>query len=295
MKKYFIRMALTAIAVTAFIGCRKEERSSLTPVVISKEYNTVQDTVNDTIIDASTYVYYVVNVIPGGNATGGGSKVGGLEGATVTCVSNGVQTTVQVGADGQAAFPKLSRGNVTVSVSAANHTTLSYTVTLKDDDDFTTVPVNEVPWWANNMRYASTMVVLFPTAGAGTAEIKGRAFADLNEMLIGNEPVSGIKVTAVLNPGTQLRDFVNHMPNTPGNVLNVMYENMVVSGTTDINGNYSLVVPATGKDLVYRVMGDDFAYDVITGANTVERKVFSHGSKTATITSNVTRVVDLDY
>src|SRR5690606_19494665 len=106
-------------------------------------------------------------------------------------------------------------------------------------------------------------------AGAGTAEIKGRAFADLNEMVLGNEPVAGIKVTAVLNPGPQLTDYVNHIPSTPGHILNVMYENMVVSGVTDVNGNYSLVVPATGKDLIYRVMGDDFAADVVTGANTV--------------------------
>lgn len=286
MKKYFLRLALTAIAVTAFIGCRKEDKSALSPVVISKQTDTVTDTVP--VIDETNWVHYTVNVVPGGNTTGG-NKVSGIAGAEVTCAVNGVKTTVVTSIDGQAVFNKLGRGNVTVTVRAQDHTTLSYTVSLNDSVDFMTIP------FLNGQRYASTMVVLFPTAGAGTASISGRAYADLNQMVAGNEPVAGIRVTAVLEAGDQLRDFVNHEPNTPGRVLNVLYENMVVTGTTNVNGDYNLVVPATGKALTYRVFGDDFAADVVTGPTTVERIVFSHGSKFSDVTSNVTRVVDLNY
>lgn len=287
MKKYFIRLALTAIAVTAFIGCRKEDKSALSPVVISKQTTTVDDTVE--VIDETNWVHYTVNVVPGGNSTGGGNKVSGISGAEVTCAVNGKKITVVTSPDGQAVFNKLGRGNVTVTVRAQDHTTLSYTVTLSDSSDFMDMP------FQNGQRYASTMVVLFPTAGAGTATISGRAYADLNQMVNGNEAVAGIKVTAVLDAGDQLRDFVNHEPNTPGHVLNVMYENMVSTGTSNVTGDYSLSVPATGKPLTYRVFGDDFAADVITGPTTIERVVFSHGSKFVSVVSNVTKVVDLNY
>ncbi|MCZ2356080.1 MAG: hypothetical protein LC115_05220 [Bacteroidia bacterium] len=287
MNKYFIRLALTAIAVTAFIGCRKEDKSALSPVVISKQTTTVDDTVE--VIDETNWVHYTVNVVPGGNATGGGHKVAGISGAEVTCAVSGKKITVVTGPDGQAVFNKLSRGNVTVTVRAQDHTTLSYTVTLNTDDDFVDMP------FINGQRYASTMVVLFPTAGAGTATISGRAYADLNQMVAGNEAVAGIKVTAVMEDGAQLRNFVNHEPDVPGNVLNVMYENMVSTGNTNNTGDYSLSVPATGKPLTYRVFGDDFATDVITGPTTIERIVFSHGSKFVDVVSNVTKVVDLNY
>lgn len=287
MKKYFIRLALTAIAVTAFIGCRKEDKSALSPVVISKQTTTVDDTVE--VIDETNWVHYTVNVVPGGNSTGGGHKVSGISGAEVTCAVNGKKITVVTSPDGQAVFNKLGRGNVTVTVRAQDHTTLSYTVTLSDSSDFMDMP------FQNGQRYASTMVVLFPTAGAGTATISGRAYADLNQMVAGNEAVAGVKVTAVLQAGDQLRDFVNHEPNTPGNVLNVMYENMVSTGNTNVTGDYSLSVPATGKPLTYSVFGDDFAADVITGPTTIERIVFSHGSKSVAVVSNVTKVVDLNY
>lgn len=286
MNKYFIRLALTAIAVTAFIGCRKEDESALSPVVISKQTTTVDDTVE--VIDETNWVHYTVNVVPGGNATGG-HKVAGISGAEVTCAVNGNKITVVTGPDGQAVFNKLGRGNVTVTVRAQDHTTLSYTVTLSDSSDFMDMP------FENGQRYASSMVVLFPTAGAGTATISGRAYADLNQMVAGNEAVAGIKVTAVMEDGDQLRDFVNHEPDVPGNVLNVMYENMVSTGNTNNTGDYSLSVPATGKPLTYRVFGDDFATDVITGPTTIERIVFSHGSKFVDVVSNVTKVVDLNY
>jgi hypothetical protein len=286
MKKYFIRLALTAIAVTAFIGCKKEDKSALSPVVISKETVTVDDTVE--VVDETNWVHYTVNVVPGGNATGG-NKVAGISGAEVTCAVSGKKVTVMTGPDGQAIFNKLGRGNVTVTVRAQDHTTLSYTVTLSDSSDFMAMP------FQNGQRYASTMVVLFPTSGAGTATVSGRAFADLNEMVAGDEAVAGIKVTAVLEAGDQLRDFVNHEPLTPGNILNVMYENMVATGTTNVNGDYSLSIPATGKPLTYRVFGDDFAADVVTGPTTLDRIVFSHPPIFVDVVSNVTKVVDLNY
>jgi hypothetical protein len=74
-----------------------------------------------------------------------------------------------------------------------------------------------------------------------------------------------------------------------------MYENMVATGTTNVNGDYSLSIPATGKPLTYRVFGDDFAADVVTGPTTLDRIVFSHPPIFVDVVSNVTKVVDLNY
>ncbi|NBV13943.1 MAG: carboxypeptidase regulatory-like domain-containing protein [Sphingobacteriia bacterium] len=282
MNKQIIWMALSLLTVTAFIGCRKDDDSALSKVVIASQTSTVRDTINDSIVDPSRVIHYTVNVVPAGNATGG-NKVAGLAGAQVTCSVNGVLTTITTGSDGQATFPKLLRGNVTVTVQAQDFTTLNFVVDLNEG----------VPGADTLQRNASTMVGIFPTTGLGSATIKGRAFADLNQTVAGDEIVSGIKVTAVLTDGAQLRNFIQHIG--PGNILSVMYENMVVTGMTDANGDYSLTVPASGRELEYTLIGDDFASDVVTAPGVTSYTAFSVPNQPVDVVSNVTRVVPLNY
>jgi hypothetical protein len=74
-----------------------------------------------------------------------------------------------------------------------------------------------------------------------------------------------------------------------------MYENMVVTGTTDANGDYNLTVPASGRELTYQVIGDDFSSDVVTAPGVTSYTSFSVGTQFIDVVSNVTRVAQLNY
>lgn len=98
---------------------------------------------------------------------------------------SGVLKKVTTDASGQAVFSNLRTGQATVTVEAADHTTLHYITDLKDID----LDTNHY----NDVRYASTLAILFPISGPDMATISGIIEADYDLTDTDLDPVVGKK------------------------------------------------------------------------------------------------------
>ena len=243
-------------------------------------------------------VYYTVNVVPGGSSafsSGRFEEIEGLDGATVT-VSQFLDNGADGSGTGTAAYTQtvstvngiasfeLYSGEVTVNVTAPNHTDLNYTANLTPDGG--------VP--NGSAVYVGNVVPVFDdpnNPGADAAEnmatVSGFAFAELDITAGNNQEESvpdGTKVRAfidVANPAfkakyiTQANDegvniggngtksgYIQRFAyeqavSTPGSTVTTALGN----GTAPDGGAYSIMIGATASGLPITMKFDDFAAD----------------------------------
>lgn len=132
-----------------------------------------------------------------------------------------------------------------------------------------------------------------------TATIKGKVWADLNlandTNLTGGYQYhpefapSGTKIIAVINSV----DLVD-VP-TPG----YTYQDLTYEGSVDGNGNYTITLPARGKNVNVRIKAVDFEYNQIVmdvyPATTTNRVVYTVADQLTTVVSNQIRIIDFAY
>jgi hypothetical protein len=271
MKKNTILFKSLVFLVTFLIGitaCKKEN----IPVPSYTDYISVRT------------VRYTVLVVPAGYA-GFKSFPNSTDTAFVSLYMNNKTVTMPTDKNGLATFNNLPAGSAALTIRYANHCTANLIVDLASKAD--TLVDN------NNLRNASTMVVLFPYSGPGTATISGRLFADLNLTTAGLENApSGLKVNSVIEPG-QFQNFVKHTGD--GKIISISYERVINTATTTLNGDYSIQVPATGSGLKIILNPDDFVYNQQVTATTTQRKIFKPVADTVLVFSGFNYFTDLKF
>jgi hypothetical protein len=194
----------------------------------------------DSLERVGPVINYSVTVIAAGtvNAVGGDmlSRTSGEDfapGATVTVTQGGVSRTATADANGIASFSDLRVGRATVSVSAPDHTMLTYTTNL-GESDFELTEDN-----------VETTVPLFPTTlAAGATQISGTVWAKLDATTDAAQPVEGALVRARLSVEDVLLDYRIVVGNgNKGGVISASYTDFTITDTTDANGMYTIVVP----------------------------------------------------
>lgn len=128
----------------------------------------------------------------------------------------------------------------------------------------------------------------------GTAIVKGKLTAKLDETSLTPVAVpAGTGVTFIIS-GEEL-------DNNPQQ--GYKYDNIVVRGTTDANGNYSVSLPSRKKSINVEVRYDDFEYSATVLATndqgfqvpTVVRKTFRASSHNIAVIEGVVKVNDKQY
>lgn len=193
-------------------------------------------------------VVYTVNVVSGGNAINGRSS--GIDQAKVTVAQQGTVTTVTTGTSGQASFPLMSTGIVTVTVEATDHATVHYTADLSD----AVMDVDSIG--SQFTRYGSTIVVMFATAGNTMSTVIGKVTCehDSTNSVPPREEAIGRKITAVITGGAPTHAGV-------GKITSWTIESAVFSTTSVAQAdgkNYTLTLPGTGDGLDIMLYADDF-------------------------------------
>lgn len=99
------------------------------------------------------------------------------------------------------------------------------------------------------------------------------------------EPLEGVRVFARYNTAA-LTTVVNP---------NHTYQDVVIEATTAADGRYTLNVPAAAKAVTVALFGTELEIDRIMEEGGTERKTFTTTTQSASVTQNVTRVVDFTY
>ncbi len=272
-------------------------------------------------------VFYTVNVVPGGSSafsTGRFEEIAGLDGATVTVSQlGGTFTDTQSSSNGLASF-ELYSGEVTVNISAPNHTDLNYTANLTPDGG--------VPNGA--ATFVGNIVPVFddpnnPAAGSeqNLATVSGFMFAETDLTNAVEEAVpAGTKVRAFIdvNPAFRAKyitkgnnaNGTNNGTGTGGNgtggtgtgagstasgaIQNFAYEEAASTTGTTVTGPtgtetgaqggaYTISIGATAVGLPITMKFDDFAVDrnyVFGTTRTLGTRRFLYTSATAATAAN---------
>ncbi|MDW8206170.1 MAG: hypothetical protein RMJ87_14170, partial [Cytophagales bacterium] len=235
-------------------------------------------------INAGGRVFYTVTVVAAGNAafgTGRVEEMEGLQNATVSVAQYGNIVTQTTPASGMVTV-ELRSGSANVVVSAPGHTTVNYTVNLTADGN--SVTNNNLPLAPGNGRtvHVGNVIPLFPTTGAGTATVRGRAYIETN---LTNEEAEFV-TPAILGAGTNLftaninindvfRNRYLKVSNSvsaivdvrgdgfEGEINRISYENATTNFTIDGSGNYSAAIPASASGLPIQLRYSQIAADRI--------------------------------
>lgn len=233
-------------------------------------------------INAGGRVFYTVTVVAGGNAafgTGRVEELEGVQGATVSIAQYGNIVTQTTPASGMVTV-ELRAGSANVVASAPNHTTVNYTVNLTAEGN--PVTNNRLPLAPGNGHtiHVGNIIPLFPTTGAGTATVRGRAYIETD---LTNETAEQV-TPAVLGAGTNLftaninindvfRTRYLNLANSvsgivdvrgdgfEGEINRISYENATTNVVVDGAGNYSGVIPATASGLPIQLRYSQIAAD----------------------------------
>lgn len=261
-------------------------------------YNRVLDSLDR--INAGGRVFYTVTVVAGGNAafaSGAGrtEELEGVQGATVAIAQYGNIVTQTTPASGMVTV-ELRSGSANVVVSAPNHTTANYTANLTSDGNDVTNNRLAIAPGNGHTVHVGNVIPLFPTTGAGTATVRGRAYIETN---LTNETAEQV-TPAVLGAGTNL--FTANIDINPafrtrylnignqsssigtvigagfeGAINRISYENATTNVVVDATGNYSGVVPATASGLPLQLRYSQIAADRTFWADSFDNNTVGTG------------------
>jgi hypothetical protein len=184
-------------------------------------------------------VHYSVSVFSAADAgiMKAGNNVDGLSGANVAVNIAGNIVSSVTNEDGLATFSNLRGGNVLVTIKIEGYTDVSFISDITPEDQ------NQY------YSYASTMVPLFPISGEWMTEIGGIATyqSDLTNMV--REKAAGVKVIAAMDINANFMNTFFPDNTGQGKVSSIAYSSVLMTTTTNENGEYSLMVPAAAQGL----------------------------------------------
>jgi len=266
MKTNFKNITLLMFLFAIIFACTKEN---------------IEEPSTEDSIDGRT-IKYTVQVVTSGNTSFKSTMA--ADSATVSLIMNNRTYSVTTDTNGLATFNNLAAGTAAVNVHFENHTTANLIVDLSIKTDSIID--------SNNLRNASTMVVLFPLTGNGTATIAGKAFADLNTTIGGLEVAPSTLQVSTIIESDQLTNFTNHTGS--GQILSISYEQSVNSIQLNVSSEYQIIVPAAGSGLKIVIKANDFAYNQVT-ATGLQRKIFTDEADTISAISGITYFNDIIY
>ncbi|MGE0078764.1 MAG: beta strand repeat-containing protein [Bacteroidales bacterium] len=254
MEKLFRLLLVFLVIGGSFLSCEKDDFTEKDALDGQEELERLRDS----LARVGGIVNYTVNVINAGNSgfMKSAVKANSLSGATVTTSQLGVVVTKQTDETGMVVFDDLRIGKVTVNVSLTNYTSVSFVAEL--------TPESITSITETTVRSASTQIPLFPLAGTATTTISGKVTYETDLTNATPEIAANIPVSVSIDVNTT---FMNTYINTGGSydgtgeIIKIAYGDAVVSGTTDANGLYSLVVPTTASGLPIRLDIADQAVD----------------------------------
>jgi hypothetical protein len=180
-------------------------------------------------------VNYSVSVIAAGTVNTNARTEGEAfaPGATVTVVQGGVSRTETAGVGGVAIFGDMRIGKAIVTVSAPDHTTVTFATSLGESN---------FDLAQNNVE--TTIPLLPTTVAAGASQVSGTVYAQLNATTEDAEVVQGAIVRATLSVGDVMDDFGICLGcGGEGEIQTISYSNFTVVDTTGVDGKYMLVIP----------------------------------------------------
>ena len=187
---------------------------------------------NDSLNRVGAKINYTVTVVAAGqgSTTNGRTAAANLaEGASVTVVQAGKTHPGTAGKGGAATFTGLMRGQATVTVELAEHTTVTYTTTLGSSGS-----------QENNV---STLIPVFPlTVEAGASKVSGKVWVELDATNDEPEAAKGAIIQATINANTAIKNYL-----TPGSsygaIQTATYDNFVRVDTVKEDGTYEIIIP----------------------------------------------------
>jgi hypothetical protein len=137
------------------------------------------------------------------------------------------------------------------------------------------------------------MVALFPYNGDGAATVSGKTMADLDLTIPGPENVPpSLQISSIIDPA----QFIDYVKQTgDGKIVNIAYEHTINHVLTDANGDYALIVPATGSGLKIILVSDDFSYNQQITPGVFERKIFRCDADTIIAYSGMNYLIDKNF
>jgi hypothetical protein len=210
-----------------------------------------------------------------------GTATEGLLGATVEINHGGNISSATTNDFGIAVFSDMRAGSISVSIHLDGYTDVTYLTNLTPEAEM-----------EQNYTYASTIVPLFPVTGEGTATISGKVASQSDLTNLTKEQVTETDIFGRLVTDAT---FMNtYFPNNagPGSVVQVNYSSAMMKTTTDSEGNYTLIVPASVNGLDILIDITEFETDQqivletlngeeVNGIQTV-RTIFGNASVTPT-------------
>lgn len=252
MKKIFKLLVACLIVGVSIVSCEKDDFTEKDALEGQEELERLRDS----LARVGGIVHYTVNVINAGNSGFMKSpKANGLSGVSVTTSQHGLVVTKQTDETGMVVFDDLRIGKVTVNISLANFTAVSYVAEL--------TPEQTQPISLNTVRHASTQVPIFPLTGTSTTTVSGKITYETDLTNGTPEVAASIPVSVSIDVNNTFMDtYIKTGGNDgTGEIIKIAYGDAVVSGTTDVNGLYSLVVPSTASGLPIRIDIADLAVD----------------------------------
>ena len=184
-----------------------------------------------------------------------------IENANVTIYQNDKVYTAITDANGFAIFPDMRIGTAAVNVKLKDHAEVDYVADLTPADNLINLSQGQM---VNTVRYASTMVPMFPIAAPGAATITGKVTAELDLTNTAPEPAPNVTVTAKVDVDDP--DFVSRYitptqgttNSNAGRIIKFAFQDATISTQTDAQGNYTLQVPAALNGLPIKLSVADY-------------------------------------
>jgi hypothetical protein len=252
MKKLLIIAFAVASLATAFTSCKKD--------VSEEELLKNQLAQADSLLKRGGVIKYTVKVVSTANSSMLKSKMS-IENASVTVYQNDKVFTGQTDAMGFVTFDNMRVGTVAVNVTLKDHAEVDYVADITPQEQLSNLSQSQV---VNTIRYASTMVPMFPIADPGAATITGKVTAELDLTNTTPEPAPGVKVTATVDVDDP--DFVSRYiaptlsSGTPsaGRILKYAFSDASITSITAADGTYTLKVPASVNGLPIKISIADY-------------------------------------
>lgn len=253
MKILFYHSLATIILLLTITACNKD--------VTEAELLKNQLATADSLLKRGGVIKYSVKVISTCNSAILKAKMD-VSNAQVTIYQNDSTYTAYTDADGLAIFPNMRVGTAAVNVKLKDHATVDYIADLTPADNLVNLSQSQI---INTVRYASTMVPMFPIADPGAATITGKVTAELDLTNTTPEPAPGVTVTAMVDVTDSL--FVetyikptegSSSSQNAGRILKFAFQDAVVSAVTDDKGIYTLKVPAALNGLPVKLSVQDY-------------------------------------
>lgn len=243
MKKFGISVLLTAaILGLGLNSCDKDSFTEEDAMNLQAQLDKQRKLDNDSLETRDNRVSYTINLVDASTSTlKSGSAVSAVSGAMVKFVQDTTILIQPADASGIVTFSNLKPGNANINVSLSGYAEVNYTVDLSTS--------------APGGGQFSNIIPLIPVTGTSTGTIKGKIVfeSDLTN-----------KTPEIVPEGTKVLAMVKNLTNTlpslnNSNIVSFSYDNLSLSAITDVNGEFTMTVPATTAGLQYDIIVSDFS------------------------------------